>query len=125
MSNRMEPFLHNKCQQGFSLIELMIVVAIIGLLAVIAVASYTDYTMRAAKRACMFEVRHYVTEVMIALNTPNEPVPAPASGGDSACASVSQAVNLETPVVGTLPEKYGGATVTCDIPTTSCSFTDE
>ena len=60
-------------QKGFTLIELMIVVAIIGILASISIAAYQDYITRSIATGGLAEVTPAKTQFEVAVSTGNAP----------------------------------------------------
>ena len=98
-------------QKGFTLIELMIVVAIIGILAAVALPAYQDYTVRAKVSELILAGSSYRTAISEKYQTDNDSVNAGAglsfnTVGKITSGSVTNA-GLITIFGGTMPTSIG------------------
>ena len=77
-------------QLGFTLIEIMIVIVIVGILAAIATPAYQVYSNKARDSTCLSEEKIYSNEVFLALNDADANT-LPAAPILNACISTTDA----------------------------------
>ena len=100
-------------QKGFTLIELMIVVAIIGILAAVAIPAYQDYVAKAKWASALSEVAPAKTGFELALNDGLTPIVNGAAAPAATEAFVGvQATNANSTIAITTATAAGVITAT-------------
>jgi len=113
------PKIVKKAEGGFTLIELMIVVAIIGILAAVAIPAYSNYVVKAKVGAALTSVSSLQTAVVNCMQE--------AGGSAAECTTGSNGIPTFTPTkevkeatvtAGTIVAKFAGG-IAADVPADS------
>ncbi|WP_320158407.1 type IV pilin protein [Psychrobacter ciconiae] len=105
-------------QGGYTLIEMMIVIVIVGLIAAVAIPSYQQYVIKTREAACLFEVKAYSNEVFYIL-TEQENINFPMKPILRSCASITDASSWTTGDMNkviAIAKPPSNARIECDIP---------
>ena len=105
-------------QSGFTLIEMMIMVVIIGILAAIMIPSYHRFLINASRGACLSEAKAYSNNVFYLINDQDDNT-RPTTPTPSACVSITDASNWSTDdmdKVIAIAKPPSNAHIECDIP---------
>lgn len=103
--------------RGFTLIEMMIVVAIIAILSAVALPLLARHQARSAEAACLAETKSYVSLSVAAILGDEPPRTAPLK----ACSSGDDVVDLSATVTA-VPRAPGRRRAICDVADTNCAL---